>query len=140
MVKPPPLLLLAYRFLGWRVGPTYADWVHDDITRRGWIVRQGTPALAASLLIGGALTAALGGDSDKLTRIIVLLAVGGLALRKSLRDRALLTQGLNADGGVLASATWYDDDQKRLRRNLISATGTVLLVVGGFTILAYRTR
>jgi hypothetical protein len=140
VVKPPPLVLLAYRFLGWRVGPTYADWVHDDITSRGWIIRQGAPALSAALLAGGLITAAFGGDAEKLTRLVVLLALGGLALRKPLRDRALLTQGLNADGGVLPAATWYADDGQRLRRNLMSVTATVLLVVGGFTILAYRTR
>ena len=41
MQKPPPLVVLAYRFLGWRVGPAHREWVHDDITRRGWLVRQG---------------------------------------------------------------------------------------------------
>lgn len=140
MLKPPPLVLLAYRFLGWRVGPTYADWVLDDITRRGWIVRQGTPALSAVLIAGGVITSAVGGDSSKLLRLIVLLGVGGLALRRTLRNRALLTQGLNEDGGVLPSATWYDDDKKRVRRNLLSATGTLLLVLGGMTVLAYGSR
>jgi hypothetical protein len=133
-------VLLAYRFLGWRVGPVYADWVHDDITRRGWILRQGAPVLSAALLAGAAVTALVGGDGGKLGRLVLLLAFGGLAMRRPLRDRALLTQGLNEDGGVLPSATWFADDGLRRRRNLVSLTATVLLIVAGFTVLAYRTR
>jgi hypothetical protein len=140
VLKPPPHVLLAYRFLGWRVGPSYADWVHDDITRRGWLLRQGTPALAAVLLVGGGVNAALDADPSRLLRVLVILAVAGLALRRTLRQRALMQQGLNEDGGVLPEAKWYLDDRRRVQRNLLSAFGTVVLVVGGLTVLAYRSR
>ena len=140
MLRPPPLVLLAYRFLGWRVGPAYRDWVVDDIVRRGWLVRQGAPALAVVMALGGLLTAAVGGSSEKLTALVVVLAGVGAFLRSTLQARALRQQGLDAAGNRLPEATWYDDDETRRRRNLASATGTVVLVVGGLLLLAMRSR
>ncbi len=131
--------MLAYRFFGWRVGPSYRDWVLDDIVRPGWLVRQGTPALSALLLLGAAITAAFDGDSGRLLTVVVVLALAGLALRTSLRERALRQQGIDAGGGVLPmAAPWYDDPQARLRRNVLATVATVVLVVAGLTILALR--
>ena len=136
MQKPPPLVVLAYRFLGWRVGPRYVDWVLDDITRRGWVLRQGAPVLAVVLMIGGVTTSLFDGNPDKLFSVIVVVTLAAAFLRKSLQQRALLQQGINDEGTRLPQATWYDDDEKRVRRNALSALGTVLLVVGGLTLLA----
>jgi hypothetical protein len=136
--KPPPLVLLSYRLLGWRVGPAYREWVHDDITRRGWVVRQGLPVLAAVLAVGGLVTAAVGGSGNRLLALVVVLAGGGLALRTSLQERALRQQGLDAGGRPTAS--WYDDDTARARRNALGAVSTVVLVGAALTILALRSR
>lgn len=140
MQQPPALVLLGYRFLGWRVGPAYREWVLDDIVRRGWLVRQGAPALAVVLMVGGLLTAAVGGSAERLTALVVVLAGVGAFLRHTLRDRALRQQGLDASGHRLPEATWYDDDAARRRRNIASAVGTVVLVVGGLLVLALRSR
>ena len=138
MQKPPPLVLLAYRFLGWRVGPAHAEWVHDDITRRGWVVRQGAPVFAVVMALGGALVAAVGGTTDRLLTLLVVLAGVSLFLRSSLQARALRQQGLDAAGHPIAQ--WYADDHARRRRNLVGAASTVLLVVGGLWIIALRSR
>jgi hypothetical protein len=137
-VKPPPLVVLAYRFLGWRVGPDHREWVHDDITRRGWVLRQGAPVLAAVLLLGGLITAALDASTDRVLSLVVVLAGVGLFLRRSLQERALRQQGLDAAGNP--AADWYDDDRARLQRNALSAVSTVVLVVGGLVLLALRSR
>jgi hypothetical protein len=136
--RPPALVVLAYRFLGWRVGPAYREWVHDDITRRGWLVRQGAPVLAVLLGLGGAITSAVGGSGNRLLAVLVILTGVGLFLRSSLRERALRQQGIDAAGNPIAP--WYDDDRARRRRNAISAVSTVVLTVAGLTILALRSR
>ena len=140
MLRPPPGLLLAYRFLGWRLGPAYRDWVLDDIVRRGWLVRQGAPALASVLLGGGLLFAVLDADPSRLYALIFIASAGALFLRQSLRERALRQQGIDASGARLPDAGWYDDDSARLRKNLIGATGTVVLSVGGLVVLALRSQ
>ena len=131
-------MLLAYRFVGWRVGPTHRAWVHDDITRRGWLVRQGAPAVSAVLLVGALVFALLDGDGARLLSLVFVLAAGGAFLRTSLRERALRQQGIDAAGEP--AAAWYDDDAARLRRNVLSAASTVVLVVGGLVLLAVRSR
>jgi hypothetical protein len=138
--KPPPSVLLAYRLVGWRVGPAHADWVLDDIVRRGWVIRQGLPALAGVMAIGGLLTGAVGGDANRLVTVVLVLAAAGLVLRNTLRARALRQQGIDASGPRLAEARWYDDAGARRRRNLGSAALTVVLVVAGLAILAVRSR
>ena len=140
MPKPPPLVLLAYRFLGWRVGLAHGDWVVDDIVRRGWLLRQGAPVLALTLLLGGAVFGALDGDGGRLLALVFVLAAGGAFLRGQLRDRALRQQGFDAAGHPLPEATWLHDDSARLRRNVLGAVSTVVLVVAGLVVLALRTR
>jgi hypothetical protein len=136
--KPPPLVLLAYRFLGWRVGPAHREWVRDDITRSGWLVRQGTPVVAVLVALGGGITAAVDGKADKLLALLVVVTGVGLFLRTSLKERALRQQGIDAAGNP--TADWYDDDAARARRNLVSAVATVVLTVAGLWILAVRSR
>jgi len=138
VLKPPPLLVLAYRFLGWRLGPSYREWLHDDITRRGWLLRQGAPVLSVVLLLGGAIAQAVGGSGERLLTVVVVLAAGGLFLRTQLRERALRQQGLDAAGNPTAG--WYDDDRARRVRNVVSAVSTVVLVLAGLTLLALRSR
>jgi hypothetical protein len=140
VLRPPPGLLLAYRFLGWRLGPAYRDWVLDDILRPGWLVRQGAPALASVLLLGGVLFAALDADPSKLYALIFIATAGALFLRQSLRERALRQQGIDVSGTRLPDAGWYDDDRARRRKNLIGAVGTVVLAVGGLVVLALRSQ
>ena len=140
MSTPPPGVLLAYRFFGWRVGPAHADWVLDDLTRRGWLIRQGAPALAGVLLTGAGIIAIIGGDAGRLTTLVFVLAGAGAFLRTSLKERALRQQGIDLAGRQLEGAGWYADDRARRRRNVTGTVATVLLVVGGLTILARRTR
>lgn len=132
------MLILAYRFLGWRLGPAYRDWVLDDVIRKGWLVRQGAPALASVLILGGVLFAALDADPSKLYALIFIAAAGALFLRQSLRDRALRQQGIDATGAP--QAPWYDDDAARVRKNVLGAVGTVVLSVGGLVFLALRSQ
>lgn len=138
MLRPPPGLLLAYRFFGWRLGPAYRDWVLNDIVRKGWAVRQGSPALAAVLLLGAPLFIAFDGDPARLYALVFVAAGAALFLRTSLRERALRQQGIDVSGDPLPSAHWYADDRARGRRNLLSSVGTVVLTVGGLVLLAAR--
>jgi hypothetical protein len=136
--RPPAHLVLAYRLLGWRLGPAYREWVHDDLTRAGWLLRQGVPVLAAVLALGGTITASVGGTGDRLLSLLVVLTGVGLFLRTSLRERALRQQGIDAAGNP--TAPWYADDQARRQRNVVGAVSTVVLTVAGLTILALRSR
>ncbi|MCU1595069.1 MAG: hypothetical protein JWO12_2461 [Frankiales bacterium] len=140
MSKPPPGVLLAYRFLGWRVGPSHADWVRDDIAGRGWLLRAGAPALAAVLVVGGAITAALGGDPGRVGTVVFVVGAICLFMRTSLRERALRQQGIDLQGDPLKEAPWYADEAARRRRNLQGSIGTVVLVLAGMVVLALRTR
>ena len=137
--KPPPLVVVAYRLLGWRVGPAHREWVHDDITRDGWLLRQGAPALSALLALGWTATAIVGGQPARITTLVIVLAGAGLFLRQSMRERALRQQGVDAAGNP-TTASWYADESARLRRNLLGATSTVVLVGVSLTILALRSR
>jgi hypothetical protein len=135
---PSPLLFLAYRLLGWRLGPSYRTWVHADITGRGWLLRQGLPVLSAVLVVGSLLAAAVGGDGERLLSLLVVLSMVGLFLRKSLAERALRQQGLDPAGNP--AYPWYDDPKELARRNWVGAVTTVVLVVSGLLILALRSR
>jgi hypothetical protein len=138
VVRPPLHLVLAYRLLGWRLGPAYREWVHDDLTRPGWLVRQGAPVIAVVLVLGGGITSAVGGTSDRLLSLLVVLTGVSLVLRNPLRERALRQQGIDASG--TPEARWYDDEQARGRRNVIGALSTVAMVGAGLTLLALRSR
>ncbi len=138
MDRPPVTALLAYRLLGWRLGPAYGEWVHDDVTGRGWVLRQGLPALVAVLSLGTVVFLATGADLSRLYALVFILAAGSLFLRGTMRERTLRLQGLDETGGVLSDASWYADAARRRRRNLLGATSTIALVVGGLLILALR--
>ena len=138
MDRPPLRLELAYRLLGWRLGPAYREWVHDDLTRPGWLVRQGAPVLASVLVLGGAITSAVGGSGDRLLALLVILTGVSLFLRTSLQQRALRQQGIDASG--TPQAPWYGDEQARRQRNVAGALSTLVLVGVGLTLLALRSR
>ena len=128
--------MLAYRLLGWRLGPAYREWVHDDLTRRGWLVRQGAPVLLALLVVGSVIDIAVGSTGDRLVPLLVVLTGVGLFLRTSIHERALRQQGIDAAGNPVAP--WYDDERARRQRNLVGGLSTVVLVLAGLTILATR--
>lgn len=138
MESPTPALLLAYRLLGWRLGPPYREWVLADVTRRGWLVRAGAPVLAALYGLGLLVDLVLGGDPARLLALVVVLAGGGAFLRHALRERVLRQQGLGPDGKPVAS--WYDDPDARRRHNLVGALSTVVLVGTALVLLALRSR
>jgi hypothetical protein len=136
-VGPPGwTLLLAYRLLGWRLGPEHRAWTHRDITGRGYLLRQALPLLVA---VGGALALVLGLDGADPRRVLppvlgVLLLLA--LLRRSVVERALRQQGLAADGQVdPRAAGWFDDPHERRRRSVASAATTVVLVLGGLLVL-----
>jgi hypothetical protein len=112
--------------------------VHSDLTRPGWLVRQGTPVLSVILALGATITAIVDGTGERLLSLLVVLTGVGLFLRNSLRERALRQQGIDAAGNP--AAPWYDDDRARGLRNVIGAVSTVVLTVAGLTILALRSR
>ena len=133
MTRPPLLLLVAYRLFGWRLGPSYQDWTYDDITRRGYTLRQAVPvALVIGALLAG-LFRATGSPAFRAVPPVVGVLVLAFFLRKALRERALRQQGLAPNGE--AEAAWFDDDDERHRRNLISAITTSVLVVAGLAFL-----
>jgi hypothetical protein len=136
-VSPPDwTLLLAYRLLGWRLGPEHRAWTYRDITGRGYLLRQGLPLLAA-VGSGLALVLALAGSDPRrvlppVLGVLLLLAL----LRRSVVERALRQQGLTPDGEVDPGArAWFDDAQERRRRSVASATTTAVLVLGGLLVL-----
>ncbi len=138
MHRPAPLLLLAYRLLGWRLGPAYRDWVLADLTRRGWLVRAGAPVLAAVYGVGVLLQLALGGSPARLLALLAVLAGVGAFLRQPLQERAMRHQGLRPDG--TPTAPWYDDNTARRRLNVRGAAATVVLVAAALVLLALRSR
>ena len=94
--------------------------------------------LAAVLLLGGVISAALDAGTERILSLVVVLAGVGLFLRRSLQERALRQQGLDPAGNP--AADWYADDAGRFHRNVVSAVSTVVLVVGGLVLLALRSR
>ncbi len=137
-MTPSALHLLAYRLLGWRLGPAYREWVLEDLTRRGWLLRQGVPAIAALVAVGGLITKAVGGSGERLFALAVVLTGVGLFMRASLREKAFRQQGIDVAGNP--AAEWYADEHARRQRNVLSAVSTVVLVGAGLTILALRSR
>jgi hypothetical protein len=136
VTRPPLLLLAAYRLFAWRLGPAYRQWTFDDITRRGYTLRQAVPV---GLVVGtllAAVFAATGSDPRRAIAPIIAVLVLAFFLRKALRERALRQQGLSPTGE--ADAPWFGDDDARGRRNITGAVLTTTLVVGGIMLLALR--
>jgi hypothetical protein len=131
-------LLLAYRLVGWRLGPPYREWVLADLTRRGWLLRAGLPVLGVLYALGVLVDLVLGGDPARLLALVVVLAGGGAFLRHALRERALRQQGLHLDGTT--AFPWYDDPRALRGRNLLGAVSTVVLVGTALVLLAVRSR
>jgi hypothetical protein len=136
VTSPPLPLLVAYRLFAWRLGPTYQAWTYDDITRRGYTLRQ---ALPVGLVIGALLAsvfAITGSDPRRAVPPVIGVIVLAFFLRKALRERALRQQGLTATGE--ADAVWFNDDDERNRRNVNGSILTTALVVAGVILLAVR--
>ena len=136
MTRPPLLLLVAYRLFAWRLGPTYQAWTYDDITRRGYTLRQ---ALPVGLVVGAILATVFdlsGSDPRRAIAPIVGVLVLAFFLRKALRERALRQQGLSPSGE--AEASWFADDAERNKRNINGSVLTTTLVVAGIVLLAVR--
>ena len=135
MTGPPLPTLLAYRLFGWRLGPEHRDWTYDDITRRGYTLRQAVPVgLAVGALL--ALLFELSGSPwFRAVPPIVGVLVLSFFLRKALRERALRQQGLSPTGEP--EAPWFGDDDERRRRNIIGAATTGVLVLAGLGFLAF---
>ena len=130
------MLLVAYRLFAWRLGPAYQAWTYDDITRRGYTLRQAVPV---GLVVGALLAtvfAATGSDPRRAIPPIVGVLVLAFFLRKALRERALRQQGLSPTGE--ADATWFADAAERNKRNINGAVLTTTLVVAGVVLLAVR--
>lgn len=136
MRSPGPLLLLAYRLVGWRLGPEYGGWVHEDLSRPGWLVRQGAPAAGVLLLTAGLVGRLAGVNGGRLLALVVVLLAGGAFLRTSLRERAFHQQGIDLSGDP--AAAWYADKRARRRRNVVGAVATPALVLAGLLLVAYR--
>ena len=136
MNRPPLPLLVAYRLFAWRLGPAYQQWTYDDITRRGYTLRQAVPV---GLVVGAVFAVIFeltGGDPRRAVVPIVAMLVLSLFWRKTLRERALRQQGLSSTGE--AEAPWFGDDSARRRRNVNSAVLTTVLVVAGAVLLGVR--
>lgn len=138
MHRPPPLLLAAYRLLGWRLGPSHQAWVYADLTRPGFTLRSATPAAVAFGAVLAAAFAVTGSDPWRALPPAAALVLLAFLLRGSLQARALRQQGLSPDGQ--AAASWFADDPGRRRRNAIGAVTTVLLVGAGAVLLAVRSQ
>lgn len=140
MRSPDLRLLLAYRLLGWRLGPDYREWTYRDITGQGYLLRQGLPLLVVfGTLLGGLLVASGTPVAQAVVPVIGVLVVLVL-LRRTVVERALRQQGLDRDGAVdPAAQDWYDDPEQRRRRSLAGATATLLLVVAALVLLGRGT-
>ncbi len=136
MTSPPLLLLVAYRLFAWRLGPAYRQWTYDDITRRGYTLRQAVPV---GLVVGGLLATVFslsGSDPRRAIPPVIGVLVLAFFLRKALRERALRAQGLSPQGE--AEASWFDNDAERTKRNINGSILTTTLVVAGVVLLAVR--
>ncbi len=132
-------LQLAYRVLGWRLGPEREQWVRADLASPGWVARQLAAVLVAFLPPALAFLLFAGGDPFRLLFPLVLALLISLFRRQSLRERALRLQGLSPDG-VLPGVAWWSQPRVRLRYNVIGATGTVLGVLGALLLLTLSSR
>ena len=129
-------LRLAYRLVGWRLGPAYRIWVLADVRSPSWPLRAGGVVALAVLVPAFAVGAVAGVDLVRLAfPVVAVLVLSALRLR-ALRERALRQQGLRPDGDLDPTATWYADDEARARRNTVSAASTVSLVVAALVLLA----
>jgi hypothetical protein len=134
--RPPLPLLVAYRLFAWRLGPAYQQWTYDDITRRGYTLRQAVPVGVVVGALLAAVFAATGSDPRRAIPPIAGVLVLAFFLRKALRERALRQQGLSPEGE--ADADWFANDEERNRRNLNGSVLTAALVVAGVVLLAVR--
>lgn len=136
MDAPDLPLLVAYRLLGWRLGPEHRTWTFRDITGRWYLLRQGLPLLA---VVGGALALVFtltGSDPQRVVAPVLAVTVLLVFLRSTVVQRALNLQGLTLDGEVdPAAQPWFDDPELRRRRSMTGAVTTVLLVMVGLLVL-----
>ncbi len=131
---------MAYRLLGWRLGPRWETWARADLTSSGWLVRQLTAlVLAFAPPVALLLILVPGAQPARLLAPLVLALVFSLFRRRSLRERALRLQGLTTTG-LLPATPWWTDDRLRRRTNLVAATGTVVAVVGALAVLTFAGR
>jgi hypothetical protein len=136
VTRPPLALLVAYRLFAWRLGPAYQAWVYDDITRRGYTLRQAVPVGVVVGALLAAVFAATGSDPRRAIAPIIGVLVLAFLLRRALRERALRQQGLTPTGD--ADAAWFADEAQRRKRNISGAILTTTLVVAGVILLAVR--
>ena len=136
MAAPDLKLLLAYRLLGWRLGPAHQEWTYRDITGRWYLLKQGVPLLVA---VGGLLAVvfgATGSDPQRVVTPVLAVLVLLVFLRRIVVERALRQQGLTMEGDVdPAAQTWFADDEERRKRSVAGAVATVLLVVVGLLVI-----
>ncbi len=136
MTAPALPTLLAYRLLGWRLGPAHREWTYRDITGRWYLAKQAVPLLVA---VGGLLAlvfAATGSDPQRVVTPVLAVLVLLVFLRRVVVERALRQQGLTFDGDVdPAAKAWFDDDEQRRKRSVAGAVTTLLLVVGGLLVI-----
>lgn len=136
MSAPPLPTLLAYRLLGWRLGPAHQQWTYADITGRWYLAKQAVPLLLA---VGGLLAlvfAATGSDPQRVVTPVLAVLVLLVFLRTVVVERALRQQGLTLSGDVdPAAKEWFADDELRRKRSVAGATTTVLLVVAGLLVI-----
>ena len=141
MDAPPLPTLLAYRLLGWRLGPEHRAWTHADITGRWYLLKQGVPLLAA---VGGLLAAVFaltGSQPQRVVTPVLAVVVLLVFLRKVVVERALRQQGLMHGGEVdPAASSWFDDEEQRRKRSVAGAVTTVLLVVVGLLVIGLGPR
>jgi hypothetical protein len=136
VTPPPPLEVLLYRLVGWRLGPEHREWVFSDLTRRRWVWRQ---ARVVVPVFAGALTVvftATGSSPARLAFPVLAICVLFVALRNPLMLRALKQQGLTLDGEPDPKATWYADDEARHRQNVSGAVTIGLVFVAAVVYLA----
>ena len=137
MPTPPLPELLAYRLVGWRLGPAHREWVFADVRSRAWPLRQSVVVAPAVCLPLAIVFAATGASPTRLAFPLLGVMVLFFFLRRALADRALRQQGLTGSGEVdPAAAAWYDDDDARHRRNLGAAVTTVGLVGAAVLMIA----
>ena len=137
MPTPPLPELLAYRLVGWRLGPAHREWVVTDIRSRAWPLRQSVVVAPAVCLPLAIVFAATGASPTRLAFPLLGVLVLFVFLRKALADRALRQQGLTSSGEPdPGAALWYDDDAARHRRNLGAAVTTVGLVGAAVLMIA----
>jgi predicted PurR-regulated permease PerM len=138
VTPPPPLLLVAYRLFAWRLGPPYRAWTYDDITRRGYTLRQAVPVAVVVGALLAAVFALAGDDPRRAIPPVVGVILLAFLLRNNLRDRAVRQQGLSPTGEPVAA--WFDDDAVRRRRNINSSVLTAVLILGAMVLLVSRSR